>query len=295
MRLTELKDVVSIDVLRDGEFDSLGLLSHDANRMLVGFYDPDYFDQLVANPHIACVITTVDLARQLPEHLAVAICADPKAAFYQIHEYLFRQTDFYWADFDSEISPEAIVHKRAYVAPKNVRIGRGTIVEPNATVLERAIIGEDVIIRAGAVIAGEGFEPKFVGGKHVIIPHAGGVLLHDRVEIQANTHIQRAVFGGFTEIGEDTKIDAFVHVGHHVRVGRHCEIAACAVISGSTIIGDDVWIGPNATISNELRIGNGAFVTLGAVVTRDVADGQRVSGNFAIEHSRFISFIKSIR
>jgi len=295
MYLSQLRSAVSITVLRDGQFNSLGLLSHDANKMLVGFYDPDYFDQLIANPHIACVITAPELAQQLPARLPVAVCNDPKTAFYQIHSYLFSQTDFYWTDFDSAISPEAFIHERAYVAPKNVRIGRGTIVEPNATILERAIIGEDVVIRAGAVLAGEGFEPKFVGGKHVIIPHAGGVLLHDRVEIQANSHIQRSVFGGFTEVGEDTKVDAFVHIGHHVRVGRRCEIAACAMLGGSTIIGDDVWIGPNATISTELRIGNGAFVTLGAVVTKDVPDGQRVSGNFAIEHSRFISFIKSIR
>ena len=295
MRLSQVSSVVSMGILRDGEFNSLGLLSHDADKMLVGFYDPDYFNQLVANRHITCVITNPDLAPRLPEHLAVAVCDDPKTAFYQIHSHLFSQTDFYWTDFDSEMSPEAIVHERAYVAPKNVRIGRGTIVEPNATILERSIIGEGVIIRAGAVIAGEGFEPKYVGGKHVIIPHAGGVLLHDRVEIQANTHIQRSVFGGFTEVGEDTKVDAFVHIGHHVRIGRRCEIAACAMLGGSTIIGDDIWIGPNATISTELRIGNGAFITLGAVVTRDVPDGQRVSGNFAIEHSRFISFIKSIR
>jgi UDP-3-O-[3-hydroxymyristoyl] glucosamine N-acyltransferase len=295
MRLSQLTDVVSMNILRDGEFGSLGLLSHDADNMLVGFYDPDYFDQLVGNDHVTCVITNPDLAPRLPSHLAVAVCDDPKTIFYQIHSYLFNQTDFYWTDFDSDISPEAIVHERAYVAPKNVRIGKGTIIEPNVTILERSIIGEDVVIRSGAVIGGEGFEPKYVGGKHIIVPHAGGVLLHNRVEIQANTHVARSVFGGFTELGEDTKVDALVHIAHNVRIGCRCEIAACAMIGGSAIIGDDVFIGPNASISSEIRIGNGAFVTLGAVVTRDVPDGQRVSGNFAIEHSRFISFIKSIR
>lgn len=294
MRLREFNNVVSINVLRAGEFNSLGLLSHDADKMLVGFYDIDYLEQLVVNSHISCVITNSEFAKRMPMHLAVAVCEDPKTAFYQIHDYLLNQTDFYWKDFDSEISSEAAVHERAYVAPKNVCIGSGTIIEPNVTILERAVIGKDVVIRAGAVIAGEGFEPKFVGDRHLMIPHAGGVLLNDRVEIQTNSHIQRAVFGGFTELGKDTKVDAFVHIGHHVRVGRRCEIAACAMIGGSTIIGDDVWIGPNASISSELRIGNRASVTLGSVVTRDVSAGQRVSGNFAIEHSCFISFIKSI-
>ena len=295
MRMSRLSDVVSMDILRDGEFNSLGLLSHGTDKMFVGLYDPYCLDKLLANHHITCVLTSPDLAAQMPEHLGTAVCGDPKTVFYQIHTYLAVETDFYWKHFDSEISPAANIHERAYVAPKNVRIGRGTVIEPNATILERSLIGEDVVIRAGAVIGGGGFEPKFVGGKHVIIPHAGGVLLHDRVEIQGNTHVARSVFGGFTEVGQDTKVDALVHIAHNVRIGQRCEITACAMVAGSTAIGDDVFIGPNASISSEVRIGDGAFVTIGAVVTKDVPDGQRVSGNFAIEHSRFISFIKTIR
>lgn len=295
MHLSQIGSVISATILRDGQFSALGLLSHDSGMMLVGFYDRSYFDRLITNPNVTCVITSPDLALLLPERLAVAVCEDPKTCFYQAHNHLLKHTGFYWTDFDSEIAPDAVVHQRAYVAPKNVRIGAGSIIEPNATILERSIIGRNVIIRAGAVIGGEGFEPKFVGGKHVVVPHAGGVLLHDEVEVQACTHIARSVFGGFTEIGEATKVDALVHIAHNVRVGSHCEITACVMVAGSVVIGDNVFIGPNASISSEVRIGNGAFVTLGSVVTKDVADGQRVSGNFAIEHSRFIAFMKSVR
>jgi UDP-3-O-[3-hydroxymyristoyl] glucosamine N-acyltransferase len=293
--LSKVSGLVSADILRDGEFSALGMLSHDADRMLVVLYDPNYLNRLIANPHITCVFTNPDLAPLLPERLAVAVSDDPTTAFYEVHSYLFKQTDFYGTDFDSEIAPSAVVHERAYVAPKNVRIGDRSFVEPNATILDRAIIGEDVIIRAGAVISGEGYEPKLVGGKLVMIPHAGGVLLHNRVEVQANSHIQRAVFGGFTEVGEDSKIGALAQIGHHVRIGRRSKIAGSTPVLGSTIIGDDVWVGPNAAISSGLKIGDGAYITVGAVVTRDVPAGQRVSGNFAIEHSRFLSFIKSIR
>lgn len=295
MRLSQMSEVVSMGIVRDGEFHSLGVLSHDANNMLVALYDPDYLNELLANPHIACVITKPDLAPQLPDHLAVAVCGDPMTAFCQIHHHLFNETDFYWKVFDSEISPQTICHERAYVAPRNVRVGRGTIIEPNATILERSVIGEDVVIRAGTVIGGEGFEPKSIGGRHVNVPHAGGVLIKDRVEIQANSHIARSVYNGFTEIGEDTKMNALVHIAHNVRIGSRCEVGAGATIAGSAIIGNDVWIGPNASVSSGIRIGNGAFITLGAVVTKDVPDGQKVSGNFATEHSRFISFMKGIR
>jgi UDP-3-O-[3-hydroxymyristoyl] glucosamine N-acyltransferase len=295
MRLSDLKGVVPIEVVRDGEFESLGLLSHDADRMLVGLYDPDYMQRFLDNPHIACVITDGQLLPHVPSERGVAVCRDPLTVFYEVHEYLFRRTEFYWKDFESEVSPEARVHPRAYVAERNVRIGARSVVEPGAVILERAIIGEDVFVGAGAVIAGEGFEPKTVGGRHVIISHAGGVRIHDRVHILANATVLRAVFDGFTEVAEETKIGECATIGHHVRIGRRCEIAGGTFVSGSTTIGDDVWLGPNSTISSELRVGAGAFVTLGSVVTTDVAPGARVTGNFAIDHGRFLSFMRSIR
>ena len=295
MYLSQMTGVVPMNIFRGGEFHSLGLLSHDSHKMLVGFYDPDYLDELLANQNISCVITTRDLSKKLPQHLGIAECDDPISTFYFVHKVLFSETDFYWKDFDSEISSEAIIHKLAYVAPKNIRIGSGTIVEPNATILDRSIIGENVVIRAGAVIAGEDLEAKFLGGKYVVIPHAGGVLLKDGVEIQGNAQVKRSVYGKFTVVGEETKVGSLVHVAHNVRIGRRCFIAPCVILGGSSIIGDDVWIGPNASISSELKIGNGVHITIGAVVTKDVKDNLRVSGNFAINHSKFISFIKSIR
>jgi UDP-3-O-[3-hydroxymyristoyl] glucosamine N-acyltransferase len=295
MYLSHVADIVPINILQDGEFLSLGLLSHNCDKMLVGLYDLGYLRKLVANRIITCVITTHDIAKQLPKHLAIAISDDPKTVFYQIHDYLARETDFYWKEFDSEISSDAVIHERAYVAPKNVRIGRGTIVEPNVTILECSIIDDDVVIRSGSVIGGEGFEPKFVGNKLVNILHAGGVLIGNRVEILSNCHIAKGVFNGFTTLCEDTKLNALVHVAHAAKIGQRCRIGGGAVICGSANVGHDVWIGPNSTISSEISIGDGAYITLGSVVTKDVAEGQRVSGNFAIEHSRFISFIKGIR
>ncbi|MBD2593988.1 hypothetical protein H6G74_06550 [Nostoc spongiaeforme FACHB-130] len=272
MRISEISHLVNVKVLHDGDFNSLGLLSHNADKMLVTLYDSAYLNQVLANPHITCVITTPEIALDLPDNLAIAVCDDPQTAFYQIHKYLFTKTNFYWDDFDSEISPEATVHERAYVAPKNVRIGNGSIVEPNAVIQERSIIGNNVTIRAGVVIGGEGFEPKYVDGRQIIFPHAGGVLIHDGVEIQANSHIARSVFGSFTEIGEDTKVDALVHIGHNVRIGSRCNICALVAIAGSTVIGDDVFIGGQSGILPELSIGNNAFIGTRSHIRKNVPD-----------------------
>ena len=113
--------------------------------------------------------------------------------------------------------------------------------------------------------------------------------------MQANSAISRSIFGGFTQLGEETKLDNLVHVAHNVTIGRRCFLAACAMIAGSVIVGDDVWIGPGASISSGITIGDGANVTIGAVVTRNVPAGAHVSGNFAIDHDKFIAFLRSIR
>jgi UDP-3-O-[3-hydroxymyristoyl] glucosamine N-acyltransferase len=278
MRLSELTTFVSTVIHRDAEFRTLGLLSHDGTKMLVMFYDRRYLTQLIQNPHIECVITNPDLVDLVPERLGVALCDDPLAAFYRIHHHLLVNTDFYWKDFPSEVSPEARVHETAYVAPHNVRVGRGTVIGPRAVVLEKTLIGEDVVIGPGVILGGEGFEPKYVEGRHVNVAHAGGVRLFDRVELQAATHAARAVFNGFTDVGEDTKVDALVHIAHNARIGRRCEIAACALIAGSTTLGDEVWIGPNATVSSELVIADRAFVAIGSLVLKNVAEGERVFG-----------------
>lgn len=280
MRLSQVKQQAFLETLsiqHDGDFSSLGILSHQSVRLLVVFYDPDYLPQLLGNAHITCVITRPELSHLLPSGLGVGLTNQPQETFYAIHEFLAAQTSFYWQNFETEISPGCQIHEQAYVAPRNVRIGAGTIIEPKAVVLERSLIGENVRIRAGAVIGGECFEPKMLGGQKIIIHHAGGVQLGDRVEIQANSHISAAVFGGFTKIASDTKIGSLSFIAHGVEIGRRCEIAN-AVISGSTIIGDDVWIGPGTSISSELHIGDHAFISLGAVVMRDVPAHHRLIG-----------------
>ncbi|MDY6833875.1 MAG: UDP-3-O-(3-hydroxymyristoyl)glucosamine N-acyltransferase [Chloroflexota bacterium] len=204
-------------------------------------------------------------------------------------------TGFYWKDFNNQIANSAQIHPTAYIESKNVRIGERCEIGPNVSILENSILEDDIVIRAGAVVGTLGFEFKRILGRIVPVIHAGGVFIHNRVELQANSCVSKDIFGGFTEIGDDTKIDNLVHIAHGVVIGKRCLLAACAMIAGSVIIGDDVWIGPSASVSSEIVIGDRASITLGSVVTKNVASGQKVTGNFAIDHDRFISFLKTIR
>jgi UDP-3-O-[3-hydroxymyristoyl] glucosamine N-acyltransferase len=295
MRLSQVAGPAQVVVERDAEFQSLGFVSSTLPALLVYLGDARFLREALGNDSVAAVIASPALAPEIPAHLGLAVAEAPMQAFYAVHHHLATRTAFYWQDFETEIDATARVHPAAYVAPRNVRIGPGTVVEPGARVLERSIVGAEVVLRAGCVVGSEGFEFKRIGGQVRPVVHAGGARLGDRVEVQANSAISRAVFGGFTSLGDDTKLDNLVHVAHGVTIGTRCLLAASAMIAGSVVMGDDVWVGPGSSISSGVRIGDGASITIGSVVTRDVAAGERVTGNFAIPHSRFLAFLRTIR
>jgi UDP-3-O-[3-hydroxymyristoyl] glucosamine N-acyltransferase len=292
MQLSELSSVAALKTYRDASFSALGKTAHQLPQMLVFLESRRYLSQVTGNPNISCVITKPELAGEIPEHLGVGTTAQPRDAFYLVHHFLATQTEFYWKDFPTEIAEDAVVHPRAYVAPRNVRIGRETRIEPGAVIMERCIIGDGVVVRAGTALGTEGYEFRQSEGRLRGVVHAGGLRICDRVEIQANCAVDRPIFGDSSIIGEDTKLDNLVHVGHRVKIGQRCMLVAGVVIGGNVTIGNDVWIGPRAVISSGICIGDRAFVTIGSVVVNNVAASQKVTGFFAVEHWRFLDFMK---
>jgi UDP-3-O-[3-hydroxymyristoyl] glucosamine N-acyltransferase len=289
--------VIGASVRRDTEFQSLGYLGHRLPRVrMLAFVESERFlPRVLAHPDLAAVLTTAEFADGIPASLGVLVHPRPGPAFYALHNHLATATPFYWDDFPSEVDASARVHPKAHVAERSVRLGRDCVVEPGAVVLERTLAGDGVRLRAGCVIGADGMETKRVDGAVLRIEHAGGVLLGDRVEIHANAVVVRAVYGGFTEIGDETVVGSLVNVAHGVRIGRRCFLPDTCMLAGAVTVGDDVVIDPNATIAHELHLGDACRVSLGAVVTRDVAAGEKVSGNFAIPHERFLRFIRTIR
>jgi UDP-3-O-[3-hydroxymyristoyl] glucosamine N-acyltransferase len=187
------------------------------------------------------------------------------------------------------------IAKTAQISPsarigKNVSIGDFTVVGPDAwigdytevrhrvTIAARVRIGSHCLLKSGAVVGeeGHGFE-KDDSGHNLRFPHSGSVVIHDHVEIGANT----VVCGGTIEptvIEDHVKIDDQVFVAHNCRIGRNAIVIACAEISGSVDVGEGAWIGPNATIINGLKIGAGAYIGGGAAVIRDCEPGMVYAG-----------------
>jgi UDP-3-O-[3-hydroxymyristoyl] glucosamine N-acyltransferase len=156
---------------------------------------------------------------------------------------------------------------------QGVRIGPGSRLFPNVTVLERCVIGANVILHSGTVIGADGFGYEFVQGRHRKIPQTGIVQIDDEVEIGANTTVDRARFGR-TWIGQGTKIDNQVQIAHNVIIGKHCIVVAGVGIAGSAQIGDYVVIAAQAGVAGHIEVGTGCTIGARAGVTKNLPPGR---------------------
>ncbi len=159
---------------------------------------------------------------------------------------------------------------------RGVAIGRNGEIGPNASIAF-AFLGDEVIVQAGACIGGCGFGFASDANGHVKIPQLGRVIVQDRVEVGANTTIDRGALSD-TVIGEGTKIDNLVQVGHNVRIGRNCIIVSKVGLSGSVTLKDFAIIGGATAVAPHVTIGQGTRVAAMAGVMHDLEDGQSYSG-----------------
>jgi len=290
-----ISDGHDLIITRDCDFSYIGKVLTRLPRRVVPCGSRDHIETALSFPEVVGVITTPDLAACVPARLGLCLTPDPVATAIALHEALCALPNFHWRRFATNVHPSAQIHPSAIIADHDVVIGSDVVVHAGAIVLPRVIVAEGCSIGPGTVLGTDAFEVNSRVSPQRIVKQAGGVRLGPFVEIQARCTLVRATFGGFTEIGAESKFDCQVHLAHDCHVGRKVCIAACAEISGRVTIGDESFIGPNSSISNGLEIGVGAHITLGAVVVKNVAPKARVSGNFAIEHAKLISHIKSIR
>ena len=173
------------------------------------------------------------------------------------------------------IGQGSVIGAGAVIGP-DVKIGRHCSIGPGASVAH-ALIGDRVIIHAGCRIGGDGFGYRMEPQGHVKVPQVGRVIVQDEVEIGAGTTVDR---GGIrdTVIGEGSKIDNLVQIGHNVTVGRHCIIVAQSGLSGSVTLEDFVVLGARVGIIEHATIGEGAQLAARSTVLRDVPRGARWGG-----------------
>ncbi len=175
----------------------------------------------------------------------------------------------------AEIGSGTVVGAHSVIGP-DVRIGRDCSIGPQSTIV-RALLGNRVIIHPGVRLGQDGF--GFVMGSkgHLKVPQVGRVVIQDDVEIGANTTIDRGS-NRDTIVGEGSKIDNLVQIGHNVTIGRHCVVVSQTGISGSTILGDHVVTGGQVGLAGHLTVGSGAQIGAKSGVMNDIPAGQRWFG-----------------
>jgi UDP-3-O-[3-hydroxymyristoyl] glucosamine N-acyltransferase len=178
------------------------------------------------------------------------------------------------------IGPGTIVYPGAFVGPR-VTVGRDCILYPNVVIYDDCVIGDRCILHAGAVIGADGYGFATNAGVHHKIPQIGNVVVEDDVEIGPNTTISRAALES-TVIGQGTKIDQAVVVGHNVKVGPHCLLVAQVALAGSTTLGHHVTLAGQVGVAGHLKIGDKATVGAQAGVMNDLEGGGVYAGTPAM-------------
>ena len=258
--------------------------------------DRRYVPDLAATAASACFARS-DQAELMPKGCVALVTPEPQVAYAAACNRLHRPRGFSAAD--PAVHPSAVLEADVELSPgvvvgRGARIGRGSHVGANTTIgpgvtlgrncmiganvnVSFALLGDNVRILAGAVVGEAGF--GVAGGRSgaIDMPQLGRVILQDGVTIGANSCIDRGAWDD-TVVGENTKIDNLVQVGHNVRLGRNCALAAHTGISGSTIVGDGVQFGGRAGIIDHITIGDGAQVMAASGVMRDIPAGETWGG-----------------
>jgi len=182
---------------------------------------------------------------------------------------------------DAGVHPTAVIGEGVVIGAESsigpyvvlgdgVRVGKNCRIDTRVTIYPRVVLGDEVTVQAGAVLgsAGFGYARSPETGEYVLFPQQGRLVIEDRVEIGANTTIDRGALGE-TKIGAGTKIDNLVHIGHNCVIGKNVVIAAQTGISGSSVVedgailGGQVGIGEHATVGEGVILGGGAGVLSG--------------------------------
>ena len=271
----------------------------------LGFLESRNFADAARASRAGACLTTKALATGLPDGTVPLIVAAPYRAFVSVARAMFpnalRPSSLAPAgsvagahvdktarlEADVTIEPGAVVGPHAEIGSgsliaanavigADVRIGRDCAVGAGA-VVTHSLVGDRVIIHPGCKIGQDGFGYVMGGKGHVKVPQVGRVIIQDDVEIGAGTTIDRGAIRD-TVIGEGTKIDNLVQVGHNVMIGRHCVIVAQTGISGSSTLEDFVVLGARVGVNNQVTIGEGAQLAAISGVHGDVPAGARWGG-----------------
>jgi len=281
--LKEIADLIDCKFVGEADFQVRGMNEiHVVEPGDIVFVDhPKYYDKALNS---AATIILINKNVDCPEGKALLISDDPFRDFNKLtrHFRSFQGTNVS-ISLSAEIGENTFIQPNCFVG-NNVKIGRNCIIHANVSIYDNTIIGDNVIIQAGTVLGADAFYYKKRETGFDQLLSGGRVVIEDNVGIGALCTIDKGVTGD-TTIGEGTKIDNQVHVGHDTVIGKKCLIAAQTGIAGCVIIEDEVTLWGQVGTTSGITIGTKAIVLGQTGVTKSIEGGKSYFGT-PIEESR---------
>ena len=308
LTLEQLAQQLKLSFQGDADYvlDGVASLTSATSTDLCFLQSKSYLKQLTESQCGAVIVPEsfdIDIADK-----ALIFAHNPQLAFVEAIHLLYPQDSI-----QSSVDPSAQISDSAYLADdvdigantiignrvrieQGVKIGAGCVIEKGCvigaqtqlfsrvTLCHDVILGQKTIIHPGVVIGSDGFGLVHEEGQWIKIPHLGGVRIGDRVEIGANTTIDRGALDD-TVIENGVKLDNLIQVAHNVRIGENTAIAACVGIAGSAIIGKNCKISGAAVVLGHLSVADNVTITAMSLVTKSITkSGTYSSGTPLLEN-----------
>lgn len=295
LTLGEVARLLKADFQGNPDFPVSGL--NEIHRVVPGdltFVDhPKYYEKALRS---AATTIIINKKVEAPDGKALIFSEDPFRDF----TFLIRR----FRPFEPAtgmVSTTAIIGEGTVIQPgafvgKHVVIGKNCLIHANVSIYDHCLIGDNVIIHSGSVIGSDGFYFKRRPAYHDKLISGGRVILEDSVEIGANCTIDRGVTAD-TVIGQGTKLDNLIQVGHDTVIGRNCLMAAQVGIAGCVNIQDEVILWGQVGVQKDLTIGKGAIVLGQSGVSKSLEGGRTYFGSparEAREKMKEIAFLRRI-
>lgn len=291
----------------DGEFSGLNTLDAATESEVSFLANPKYAHLLGQTRALAVIVSEAHVS----EGKTVLISDNPYLDFARAASFFVRQeSSFTGISPLAVIHPDAVlgsgctVHPFAHVGARTILgdacvlfpgayigedcvFGKGCVLYPNSVALSGVLFGDNCVLQPGAVAGTDGFGFIRVAGQMQKIPQIGTVQAGDRVEFGANSCVDRSTLGA-TRVGDDTKLDNLVQIGHNVSLGEQCLIISQVGIAGSTKVGDRVTMAGQAGIAGHLSIGDDVVIGPQAGVAKDIAAGVSGSGSPFVDSRTYL-------
>ncbi len=275
--VSEIAEKIGAEIIGDPNRMVYGLNEiHKVEEGDMTFVDKEkYFD---ASLNSAATFVIMNRRMHCPEGMTLLICDEPFEAY---NSLVIEQRPF--VPLTAHVSDTAEIHPTVILEPNvvvghNVKIGAHTLIQANTTIVSNTIIGEHVNIHPNSVIGSDAFYYKRYGTHHQKWHSGGRVIIEDNVEIGACCTINIGVSGD-TVIGEGTKFDSQVHIGHGAVIGKHCLFAAQVGIGGKAIIEDGCCLYGQVGVAQNITIGAGAIVLGQSGVSKNIAGDKTYFGS----------------